>query len=127
MAEKSPKTTPFSIRLTAEERDELARWAGKRPVGVYARERLFGQTERDIRRLRAKRSTVPSIDKTALAQALGLLGKCEYETSLKAIAEAARIGALPLTSDVLERIEKACRDSAEIKSMLMKALGINEE
>lgn len=127
MTGKASKTVPFSIRLTPAERQELERRAGKRPIGLYARERLFGHIERDIRRLRAKRSTAPSIDKAALAQVLGLLGKSDDERSLKQIGEAAQIGALPLTQDVQERIEQACRDIAVIKSTLMRALGINED
>jgi len=127
MTKKPPKALPFSIRLTPAEKAELERRSGERAIGVYARERLLGREERDYRRLRAKRTKAPSADKTALAQILGLLGKSERERSLKGIGDAARIGALLLTSDVLERIEQACRDTAEVKLMLMKALGIKED
>lgn len=127
MTEKQPKTIPFSIRLTRAEREELERRAGKRPVGAFARERLFGHKETDGRRAKAKRTRFPTADKTALAQVLGLLGQSNLARNLDTIAEAARIGALPLTPDMLTRIDQACRDIAAMKSALMQSLGIKEE
>jgi len=122
-----PKTIPFSIRFTPAEKAELEHRAGSAPLGVYARERLLGRAERNYRRLRTKQTKAPTVDRTALAQVLGLLGKSERERNLKYISEAARVGALLLTPDVLEHIDQACRDIAEIKSMVMKALGIKED
>lgn len=68
MTKKHPKTNPFSIRFTPAEKAEQERRAGQRPLGVYARERLFGRAERDHRRLVTKRTNAPTVDKTALAQ-----------------------------------------------------------
>ncbi|WP_193169956.1 hypothetical protein [Nisaea nitritireducens] len=127
MIKNQPKTIPFSIRLTPAEKADLERRAGKRPVGVYARERLFGQVDRHSHLGQAKRRPTPNIDKKALAQALGLLGKSDRERSLRMIGEAARIGALPLTPDVLEHIERTCRDIGDMKTALMAALRIKEE
>lgn len=111
----SKRIAPFSLRLTAEERALLEKQAAGIPLGRFIKARLFGEERSASER------------KRELAQILALLGKSEYGASLRALAEAARIGALPLTPEVEAAVHQACRDISEIKFLLMKALRIKEQ
>lgn len=110
---KSPlqRLAPFSLRLTKAERASLEKQAAGMPLGRFIRAQLFddGQSQR-----------------REIAQILALLGKQERASSLRTIAKTACIGALPLTPEVEAQLTQACRDIAEIKSLLMKALRIKE-
>ncbi|ODA66575.1 hypothetical protein A7A08_02342 [Methyloligella halotolerans] len=117
----STKQNPFSLRLSPEERAELEARANGRPVGSYVRECLFAANDNRPRPRRA-----PSKHKAELAAVLAKLGRAEFSSSLRAIAEAARIGALPVSPQLEADLEQACRDVAEMKLLLMKALGIQE-
>lgn len=111
----SQRLAPFSLRLTREERTLLEKQAAGVPLGRFIKTRLFGEERRAPER------------KRELAQILALLGKSEYGASLRALAAAARIGALPLTPEAEAAVHRACRDIGEIKSLLMKALRIKEQ
>ena len=124
MTQKTPKTIPFSIRLTPEERSDLERRAGKQALGDFIRARLFGQGRPASPVKFRPQST--TIDKRTAAQALGLLGKSGIASNLKRLSEAARLGALPVTKETEAAMQRACRDVAAIKSALMTALGIKE-
>ena len=118
------KSRPFSLRLTPEERSRLERQAGSRPLGEYIRSCLLGgqQTKR-----RASRAQFPTKDRQAIAKVLALLGKSSLGASLAKFAESARIGALPVTEETELMLRRACADIAAIKSLIMKALGIQED
>lgn len=127
MTRKTPKTIPFSIRLTPDERANLERRAGKQALGDYIRARLFGQDRQAGTPKPAKpRPQSTTIDKKTAAQALGLLGKSELSGSLKKLSEASRLGALPVTPETESALQRACHDVAAIKSALMTALGIKQ-
>ena len=112
---KTPPTKPISIRLTPKERTALERRAGKRSLSVYVRERMFSDDAHQ---------TKPS--KGELAQALGKLGASGLAASLTDLAQAARIGALPVSEETENQLQAACADIAAMKSTLMKVLGIKE-
>jgi len=111
-------TRPFSIRLTVIERQKLKQAAGKRPVGVYVREKLFdGETvKRRVRR-------VVEPDSEAIARLAGLLGQSRIANNLNQLAKLANIGNLPVDDEVKVDLVEACEHVAEIRSVLLKALG----
>lgn len=123
MPQKS-KTKPFSIRLTPEERAKLERQAGNRSLGEYIRECLLGKQPA---KNRTARSQFPTKDKQALAKALALLGKSALSSSLSKLAHAIQIGALSVSEETEALIQNACTDISEIKTHIMKALGIQEK
>nr|GGI00881.1 hypothetical protein GCM10011355_30220 [Aquisalinus luteolus] len=91
-------------------------------LSAFARERIFGR--KSFNNSAGSRSIHP--DKVAMAQALALLGKSRMSESFNALAESARIGALPVHEETEKAINEACKQVAYIKSLLMAALGIKE-
>ena len=120
-----PKTkgpAPFSLRMTAEERLDLERRAGRQPLGAYIRERLF---ERQTTPRRCRGQGVVK-DHKALSQVLGLLGRSRLAATMNQLARAADVGALPVSPEVETSLRDACKDVAAIKALVMRALGIQE-
>jgi len=64
--------TPFSLRLTFEERAALEQSAGNRPLGAYIRSKLFAGKEKP--RKARTRTRKPLKDEKALGELLGKLG-----------------------------------------------------
>ena len=122
-----PKTgpAPFSLRLTLEERRELEDHAGRQPLGVYIRQRLFAEQGAKGKRQRAARR--PTVhDEQALAQVLALLGQSRLASNVNQLARAANSGSLPVSPDTEAALSAASADVATIKTLLMRALGIRE-
>lgn len=120
-AKRLPKrkdSTPFSLRLTKEERERLETEAKGKPLGAYIREKLLGDgvTPRHIRRK-------PSPDHALLGKVLGMLGQSKLANNMNQIAKAAHIGVLVLTPALIEEIEEACKDIRMMRNALMAALG----
>jgi len=95
--------------------------ANGQPIGSYVRDYLFAANDN-----RPRPRRVPSKDQAALAAVLASLGQSGLAASLREIANAARIGALPVSPELETELHQACRDVAAMKSLLMKALGIQE-
>ena len=110
--------SPFSIRLSEAERAELERRAGSRSLGDYIREQLFGDKARVSKRLTPRETDV------VYAQALSNMGQSEIPASLRSMAASARIGALPVTPDLIETIETTCRKIQTACDGLIAQLGI---
>lgn len=115
------RPAPFSLRLTAEERERLMRAAGEMPLGAYVKACIF---EAKSRR-RTRRTTRPLEDQKAMAQALALLGQSRIASNLNQIAKAAHLGALPLTPELEQDLDEACRRIMEIRRLLVEALGLD--
>ena len=114
-----PKTNPFSLRLTDEERADLRARAGSIPLGSYIKSELF--TDRP----KARRKSVGAVvDQKSIAKALALLGQSRLSSNLNQIAKEANIGTLPLTPDVEADVQQACVHVAEIRAALIDALGL---
>ncbi len=120
------KTKPFSIRLTEAERADLKRRADGQALGEFMRALLFGDKPRKSSDKKVRRPKSPSIDQTTAARALALLGKAEFARNLSALANAARNGVLHVTPETEAAILQACRDIAQMRSILMAALGVRE-
>lgn len=115
---KRKQGSPFSLRLSEAERAELERRAGSRYLGDYIRGQLFGDKARASKR-RAPRQT-----DIAYAQALASIGQSEIPANLRSMAASARIGALPLTPDLIETIETTCRKIQTACDGLIVKLGV---
>jgi hypothetical protein len=124
-AEHSPtrsartKTPPFSLRLSADEKAELLRRAGNKPLGAYIRSCLLGSTQAPRRSSRR-----PLKDEQALARLLTELGNARLANNLNQLAKAAHLGALPITQDTEQALVEACRDVRWMRDTLIAALGL---
>jgi hypothetical protein len=111
-------STPFSIRLSSEERARLMAEAGGLPLGTYLRSRLLA--EGSAPRRKAGQTIA---NRQALAQALGLLGQSRYSSNLNQLAHLANLGDLPLTPEIVEELASFLKLIAEIRRLLVQALG----
>ncbi|MEP1572779.1 hypothetical protein [Roseibium album] len=115
----------LSVRLTPEERQMLLDAAGKMPLSDYVRARLFGGSEDSKSETSANMPVRLSAKERQrlLAQILAKLGETSALLSLTEISEAARLGLLTMSPDVLARLNEACADINVIRLMLVKSLG----
>jgi len=127
MSEECPKPKDRKVRhilsvpFTPEQVADLARRAGRRPLSVFVRDQLFPANDNAPPKTARPRSA----EKLAFAaKILALLGPTY--TALKSIAHATASGLLPFSPDTEAAILKACADIAEMKALLMKALGVRE-
>jgi hypothetical protein len=112
-----PKT--FTMRLNAEQREKLKAAANGTPLGTYVRSVLFGNGGS------MKPSKVKSLtDAEALAHALALLGQSRVQNNLDHAAKALKTGTHPVTPELCTDLTEACQHVAEIRLMLIKALGM---
>ncbi len=116
----SGKPSTLTIRLKPDERLWLEQRAGKHSLSAYARRKLFGETERAL-------GVQPKADHIALAQLLAKLGQSSLAQSMAVLALAARNGNLPILEETEEALQQSCDDIAEMKSLLMAGLGIEED
>ena len=116
-AKKTPP--PFSLRLTQEERAELERRAGTKPLGQFIREQCLGKGAKP----RCGKRRHAKVDHALAAKALALLGGSRLASNMNQIAKAAHIGALPVTPELSADLDEACSDIQAMRKMLMQALG----
>ncbi|MCP4934704.1 MAG: MobC family plasmid mobilization relaxosome protein [bacterium] len=110
----------ISLRLKPEERERLEKDAAGRSMSDHIRIRLFA----DDVTPRRTRSKFPVKDHRALSEALGKLGQMRLASNLNQIAKAANSGSLILTPEIEAVIVEACADIREIKTQILKALGL---
>ena len=111
----------LSVPFSPEQLADLARRAGKRPLSAFVRDHFFPANDNTPPKpLRARPTELAAF----AAKVLALLGP--VSTTLKSIAHAMASGVLPFAPDTETAVLKACADIAEIKSLLMKALGVRE-
>lgn len=118
-ARKPEIAEPFCLRLYPSEKTRLKELAGSQPLGVYIRDRLFGEDAPRRRRRRA-----PSVDDQAAARLLGALGQSRLSSNMNQIAKAANVGALPVTEELEEDLRCACAAIYAMRETLMLALGL---
>lgn len=120
---RKKRPSPISLRLTHEEREKLERAAGDMTLSRYIRARLFPDEAVAQSRNRPKRKLhKPCPDHVLLARVLGLLGSSDMAVNLARLAEAAEIGALPVTDEVQEELTSACTHVQSMRSTLMQAI-----
>jgi len=119
---KQPRTPPFSLRLSFEERQKLEALAGDEALGAYIRSLIFNEEAAPPAKRRRAR---PVKDNEALIRVLAQLGQSRLANNLNQLAKLANLGALPLTPDVEESLREAARDIAAIRSAVVQALGLD--
>lgn len=118
--QRGPRTKPFPVRLTDDERAELERRAGSMAVGSYVKCVLFAEGDKKTNH----RSRAPVKDHAALASMLARLGASRTAEWLAMLAGAARSGTLPVDEETTMKLDRACHDVLVIRLLLMQALGI---
>lgn len=118
---KSPDKygAPFSLRLTAQERQALDALADGQPLGAYIKEALL---ERGVKP--RKRGNKPVRDKAALAKLLGLLGRSRLSQNVNQLARAAHSGSLPVNEEVRSSLLESCAAIRAMRDLLLLALGL---
>lgn len=112
------KAAPFSLRLSANERADLEARAGTLALGAYIKGQLL-EGQKPLRPVMRS-----SADPKAMARALALLGQSRIASNLNQLARAANTSTLPLTPDVEDDLREACAHVAEIRALLIDALGL---
>jgi len=122
MSEKKKTTfSPISLRVSLEERAQLERDARGMTVSAYIRERLFGEHAAPRKR-RMKR---PVKDHRTLAQLFALIKQTQCWNNLNQIARGINSNTWIVTPETEKLLQEACKAIVEIRSMLMKALGLD--
>lgn len=117
------RVPPFSIRLTEDERAKLAQAAGGMALAAYVKSVVLSE---DAPKYRASRKP-PVNDQILLAQILARLGQIGSGQCLRALAEAAEDGVLPVDESVTADLNQACVDVAWMRVTLMRALGLKPD
>lgn len=120
-ASSPKKSSPFSLRLSFEERARLEREAGNLPLGAYIKLKALSGAPVPAYQTRSSRAVR---DPEALGQLLALLGKARLANNLNQLAHAANTGSLPVTPDTLSAIRDACAEVAFMRQELLRALGL---
>ncbi len=119
------RAAPVSVRMTPEERAELKRLANSQTLSRYIRNWLFNRLKNDGEPNGTDNRLSPQVRQQSLAQILTLLGRAQIGQSLHDLGEAARLGTLPLTPEIIAEIRKACAHIREIRELLFHGLGLN--
>ncbi|WP_417433805.1 hypothetical protein [Kiloniella sp.] len=116
------RPAPFSLRLTFEERAQLEKDAEGTSLSAYIKWRLF-----DPGRPRPKkRGKDPVKDHKILAALIAKLGKSRLSQNINQLAKAVHTGSLPVTPETEADLQKASKDIADIRLLLIEALGLKE-
>lgn len=114
------RPAPFSIRLSAEERQRLTDEAGASPLGTHIRQKLLGTDASP----RVRRTGASIYDREAHARALALLGSSRLSETLGQLAALAGDGALPFTPEIEAELRASLEDVRAIRRLLIEALGL---
>lgn len=115
---KAKRESPFSLRLSFEEKSRLKAAAGNLSLGAYIKARLFEGLPAVPRQNAASK-----IDRKALGSLLSMLGDSRLASNMSQIAHAANIGTLPVDEEMIADLNKACADIRLMRRALLKALG----
>lgn len=119
---KDTYPAPFSVRLSAEEREELAKLAPDQPWGQYIKDVIF----REKRKPRTRQAQKIK-DHKLLAKLLGLLGQSRIAQNINQLAKAANSGSLPVTPDVHKALLEATRSVQHMRCLLIEAMGLKAQ
>lgn len=119
---KRQKHSPFSLRLSAEEKALLKRQAGDMALGEYIRSQILDKPE--PRKPIRQKNQEHIKDYEAIAQILALLGNSDISANLRYISYALKHSSLIITDDTEIHLQRACLVLDDIKTLLLKALGL---
>ncbi len=109
------------MRLAPEDRARLERDAAGMSLGAYIRWRLFDANNPPPR----SRGKFPVRDHQALSGLLGKLGNSRMAANLNQLAKAANSGSLALDPEIEAELRQALADIADMRRMLIEALGLS--
>lgn len=117
----SPKSVPapFSIRFSREERDELERRAGTKPLGTFIRESLLGDLAVGRRSYRK-----PRIDDEKAAALLAVFGQSRIPANINQLAKRANAGTLDISDETERLLQEAAMAVLAMREALLTALGL---
>lgn len=114
--------SPYSMRFTKEEREQLDKAAAGLSLSAFIRMRLLGDNVAP----RKTRNKFPVKDHKILAQILGLLGKSRLASNFNQIAKSVHTGSLPVTPETEDELVKASKAVLDMRDLLLKALGLSK-
>lgn len=115
----------LTLRLSDDQQTELEQRAGQLPLSTYVRHALFAANDNEPPK-RQRKSQPTLKDRQALARVLCKLGESELSASMNEMARLAHLGALPVDLDTEAAIKAGCQDIADMRRLLMNALGVWE-
>lgn len=120
MPDRPKRPAPLSLRLTPEDRERLENAAAGMSLGSYIRWRVFDPASPPPRH----RGKFPVKDHAALSALLGKLGASLAASNLNQLAKAANSGSLVLDPDIEAELRQALSDIADMRRLLLEALGL---
>jgi hypothetical protein len=118
-ARRKPRVL-LSVPLSPEQKVELLRRAGAKPVSTYARAILFPANDNPAPRRARRHKDREQFAGTLLAQ----LGKSEAATSLREIAHAVQLGTIVVTPETDSALREAAQSVADAAQAALRALGV---
>ena len=115
--------SPFSIRFTKEERQQLEHMAHGISLSEFIRSCLFKENI-SIRRTKGR---FPVKDEQALSRLLGVLGQSRIPNNINQLAKAANSGSLPVNPDTQKQLTEAYHSILWMRRQLIQALGLKAE
>lgn len=126
MPDKRPQKTTakprvlLSVPLTPEQKMDLVRRAGTKPISTYARGVLFAANDNPKpSRIRSRKSR-EQIAATTLAQ----LGKSDVAASLREIARGVQLGTIVVTPETDAALRSAAANVSAAAQAALRALGV---
>lgn len=119
LKKRKPATSPFSMRLTAEEREFLEIHAKDTPWAAYIRECVFGKAARKRRPQRR-----PSVDEKKIAAVISALGESRLASNLNQLAKSSNMGTLDVSNDTEQQLQEAAMAVLAMREALFTALGL---
>ena len=127
MPDKRPQKRPvkprvlLSVPLTPEQKMDLLRRAGTKPVSCYARDLLFAANDNlKPARIRSRKSR-----EVMAATILAQLGKGDVASSLREIARGVQLGIIGVTPETDAALREAAANVNSAAKAALRALGIN--
>lgn len=117
------RVAPFSLRLTAGERERLSSEAAGAPLGSYIKAKVLG----GVPPIHMRRSGLAIEDRKALAQGLALLGKSQLANNLNQLAHAANSGSLVLDPETQADLAATLDGLRDLRRVFLVALGLKSE
>ncbi|MBL1420876.1 MAG: hypothetical protein COC24_010245 [Alphaproteobacteria bacterium] len=112
--------SPFSLRLTFEERAILKRNAGSMTLSAYIKSQIFPDNAAKYK----KNSYAPKTSAKRLSQLLAKLGSSNITNNINVIASEINSGTLLFDEDIKSNINQACIDIQDMRILLMQGLGM---
>ncbi|MFM9942972.1 MAG: hypothetical protein ACKVP7_26175 [Hyphomicrobiaceae bacterium] len=111
----------LSVPLSPDQKSELVRRAGVRPISAYARDVLFPANDNPAPRRASPRDRE---QEQLAASILAQLGKGEAASSLREIARGVRLGTIVVTPETDAVLREAAANVNATAQAALRALGV---